>query len=135
MAETVESVLREFTRRIEAIVRHEVSREVAVQVSEALSSAADTVVGSLGGAGRRRRGAKMSPRPVAASGRRSPEDIERQLSKLVSHLKANPEQRSEQIAEATSIASADLPLLLKRLVAEKKVKRKGVARGTTYTLS
>jgi predicted HTH transcriptional regulator len=136
MAESIESVLREFTKRIEAIVRQQVNREVAAQVSDALASAASSVVGSLGGNGRRgRRTAKPAARATNAGGRRSPEEIERQLAKLVAHIKANPDQRSEQISEATAIDSADLPLLLKKLVADKKVKRKGVARGTTYALS
>jgi hypothetical protein len=53
---------------------------------------------------------------------------------VLAHLKANPGQRSEQIAKATKINTSDLRLVLKKLAADKKLKAAGVARGTTYTL-
>jgi hypothetical protein len=67
-------------------------------------------------------------------GMRDPDIFAQQKFNVLAHLTANPGQRSEKIAGATKISTSDLRLVLKRLVADKKLKAAGVARGTTYTI-
>ncbi len=57
----------------------------------------------------------------------------KQTEKLLAYITANPGQRSEQIAEGTRFSTGELALPLRKLVAEKRLKSTGRARGTTYT--
>jgi hypothetical protein len=68
-------------------------------------------------------------------GKRSPAELARTAERLVRHIKANPNQRAEQIAVGVGMSTRALALPLRKLVAEKRLKTKGVARGTTYTVA
>jgi hypothetical protein len=75
--------------------------------------------------------------PVDAAGRRakrSPRQMANQTEKLYEYIKGNPGLRMEQIVEGMVLDTALLQPLIKRLVAEKRIKAKGKARGTTYTV-
>lgn len=71
-----------------------------------------------------------TPRPKGA--KRSPEDIEALARNLLAYVKKNSGQRIEQIAAGLSVATGDLALPAKKLLAEKKLKTAGQKRGTTY---
>ncbi len=71
---------------------------------------------------------------VSSNGRRSPEQLEETVKTIVAFVKKNPESRTEQIGEGLGIATKDLALPMKKLVAEKVLKTKGQRRGTTYTV-
>ena len=77
---------------------------------------------SAGKKGRRgRKGAKRSRRQlVNISG------------KLLEQIKSNPGQRIEQVAAALNMGTRQLALPVKKLIAEKKISKKGEKRATTY---
>jgi len=65
--------------------------------------------------------------------KRSAEELETLTENLVAHVKRNPNQRSEQIAEALKTTTKDLSLPLKALVEAKQLRTTGQRRGMTYT--
>ncbi|MBK7644983.1 MAG: hypothetical protein IPJ19_18385 [Planctomycetes bacterium] len=69
-----------------------------------------------------------------AGGRRSSADVADLAGALLSHLEQHPGQRGEQIAAALDTDTRTIRLPLKKLIEERKVKTKGVARGTSYHL-
>ena len=91
----------------------------------------DQVLAALGGKplknGRR---ASSTPR----SGRRSGEEIAKQAERVLKVIKDHPGGRSEQIATAAGLSTGELVAPLKKLLADKAIAKKGVARGTTYTV-
>lgn len=52
---------------------------------------------------------------------------------ILEHVKANPGQRSEQIAQALGTDSVAMRPVMKRLIEEHKVRTKGQKRGMTYS--
>ena len=100
------------------------------------ASAVDVVNAALGGtAVRSRRGravsARMSRRPKGA--KRDPAAIARLTETLGTFIKKNPGgQRIEQIGKALGIATKDLALPVKKLLAAKRISTKGQKRSTTY---
>jgi hypothetical protein len=82
----------------------------------------------------RRQRAGPGPGADAPNGRRTPQAVARHASRLLAYIKANPGKRAEEIAAATGLRTQLLSLPLKKLVADKKVKTSGVARGTTYSV-
>jgi hypothetical protein len=120
--EIIEDMLRQFANEIEIVVRQQV---------------ADAVTQITKGVGK---GKPSTPRTKLllrsrTAGKRSPELMEKQRGALLNYIEKNPGQRSEQIAKATGITTHDLALPIRQLIREKKIKAKGVARGTTYTAS
>jgi hypothetical protein len=81
-----------------------------------------------------------STRAAAPNGRRrpgrpsklSPEQQQAAADRLYAHGKANPGQRSDQIAKALGTTPDGMRSTMQRLVAEKRVTTKGQPRGTTY---
>lgn len=81
-------------------------------------------------AGRKPAARVATPSP---DGRRGPEEVERISAKVLAYVKANPDQRVEQIAKALSTDTRTLKLPIAKLLARPaKLARKGVRRGTTY---
>ena len=72
--------------------------------------------------------------PKAKWAKRTPEELEALTKSLVAHVRKNPGQRSEQIAEALKTTTKDLSLPLKALVEAKQFKTSGVRRGMTYSV-
>jgi len=70
----------------------------------------------------------------SGGGRRSTEDVASLAETLLTHLERHPGQRGEEIAAALETDTRTIRLPLKKLIEEKKVKTKGVARGTSYHL-
>jgi hypothetical protein len=92
------------------------------------------------GRGRAKRSAGMLGEGVVAKRRggrkkgakRSPKQLENITSKLLAHIKANPGQRIEEVAGHIGMKTKELTLPIKKLVAEKKITKKGEKRATTY---
>ncbi len=99
------------------------------------ASAFDIVNSALGGSAvRGRRGgavsARMSKRPKGA--KRDPAAIARLTETLDTFIKKNPGQRIEQIGKTLGIATKDLALPVKKLLAGKRIATKGQKRSTKY---
>ena len=77
-----------------------------------------------------------TPKPAkrAKWQKRSPEELETLTKWIVTYIKKNPAQRSEQIAEGLSTTTKDLSLPLKALVEAKQLKTVGQRRGMTYSV-
>jgi hypothetical protein len=116
----------DFAREIEAIVGQLVRREVAAAVK------------NLGGLPRSRQAANGSGSDDTPAGRRrkrSARQLENATRKLHEYIEAHPEQRMEQISRGVGIRTGLLQPLIKRLLAERQIKARGKARGTTYTIA
>lgn len=145
MADEVDVLLRKYTNELRAVISRQLEAEVTAAVRRAFSGTRKDATGAPArrapGAVAARTGkptnapkkAPAKPAKESNGGRRSPAKLARQTKRLLAHIKDNPGQRSEQISAATKISTSELALPLKKLVAEKKIKSSGVARGTTYT--
>jgi len=65
-------------------------------------------------------------------GRRSAEDVEQMATTLLAHVKSNPGQRGEQIAEVLGVDTKQLRLPMQKLIDDASVKTKGQRRGMRY---
>ena len=145
MANQVEELLREYTAKLHAMIRGQLERDVTAAVHQAFTGAVSTGQTRRAGrgtgdsgvrrAGKTHGGASSARSRRGRGGKRSPEKIAKLADKLLTHIAANSGQRAEQISEAMKISTGDLSLPLKKLVADKKVKTSGVARGTTYAVA
>ena len=82
------------------------------------------------------RPSKKASRKQAPNGRirRSPADLGRLSGTLVAHVRSNPGQRLEEIGTALRVDTATLKQPIAMLLAEGKLKKAGLARGTNYTV-
>jgi hypothetical protein len=119
----VEVLIRKFADDLQAIVREQLSSQVTNAVQTALGGGRPTG---------RRAAASTSNGGGGAGGKRTPEQIDKQAERLLAFIKANPDQRAEQIAKANRMTTTELVLPMKRLLDEKSIKSSGKARGTTY---
>jgi DNA-binding NtrC family response regulator len=120
--ETVEA----FVEQLTALIR-----------GAALESVQEVLNG--GGAPATRRGPKpgrAAAKPVSTrrqkGAKRAPEELEALVKKLHAYVTKNPGQRIEQVGQALGIATKELSLPVKKLVAEKRLTTKGHKRATTY---
>jgi hypothetical protein len=116
----------DFAREIEAIVGQLVRREVAAAVK------------NLGAPARARRAPADSESEDTPAGRRrkrSARQLENATRKLHEYIEAHPDQRMEQISRGVGIRTGLLQPLIKRLLADRQIKARGKARGTTYTVA
>jgi hypothetical protein len=91
--------------------------------SDALAPIATSAKRSAAAPGRKRaKGAKRTQEEIAAQGKT-----------VLAYVKKNPGSRAEQISKETGVESKDLALVIKNLLAEKALSRKGVKRATSYT--
>jgi hypothetical protein len=125
MPNEVERLVREFTTKLEQVIRS----QVVAEIDDAVRTA---VLGLSVGARSAGRGRVSVKSAAPSGGKRTPEQIAKTAAKLLSFIASNPGQRAEQISEGTKISTSEMALPIKRLLAEKKIKASGVARGTTY---
>ena len=114
----------DFAREIETIVGQMVRREVAAAVKNhhSASRVSRAAPGSNASpAGRRRK--------------RSPRQLDNATRKLHEYIQAHPHERMEQISKGLGIRTGLLQPLIKRLLTERRIKARGKARGTTYTVA
>jgi hypothetical protein len=113
----------DFAREIEAIVGQLVRREVAAAVrtmNAAHRAAGEDDAGDESAAAGRRR-------------KRSARQLENATRKLHEYIQAHPGERMEQISRGVGIRTGLLQPLIKKLLAERRIKARGKARGTTYS--
>ena len=55
--------------------------------------------------------------------------------KVLAYLRTGPESGGEQVAEALGVDTASLRPVMKKLIEARRVKRKGKARGTRYSVA
>ncbi len=121
----VEALIRDFASQLQDLIRAQLSTDVTDAIQTALGGAlAGRGAGARNGAARGRRADK--------GGKRSAEQIEKLAAQLHAYIDKNPDQRAEQIAQASKLTTGELVVPIRRLLAEKKIKAKGKARGTTY---
>jgi hypothetical protein len=117
----------DFAREIEAIVGQLVRREVAAAVK------------SLNGAAPRGRRGVVEPEgedtPAGRRRKRSARQLENATRKLHEYIEAHPDQRLAQISRGVGNPTGLLQPLNKRLLADRQIKARGKARGTTYTVA
>ena len=78
-------------------------------------------------------GTKPRPQPSRAKGeKRTAADLAYQVSELRSYIVKHPGERIEQIGKALGVATKDLALPVKKLIAAKSVATKGQKRATKY---
>jgi hypothetical protein len=114
-------------------LRKVISQATREQVADALRRA----VGGRGAANGARGGrvAKVARGGRGGRIKRSPKQIAAQTSKLHDYIKSHPGERMELISRSLGLTTNLLQPLIKKLLSDKKIKAKGKARGTTYTVS
>jgi hypothetical protein len=81
----------------------------------------------------RKAAGRRTGRSAKAAVRRTADSVEVSGTRILAHLKANPDQRIEQIARALGTDTNALKSpMLKLLARPAKLARKGAGRGTTY---
>lgn len=132
----IQSLVETFTSQLTALVRQSTLERIQAVLSDGASPSAARGgrrrAGSSGG-GAAPVGRKSGRRSAGGGGgKRSPEELERMSSDLLSFIKKNPGRRGEQIAAAlrTDVKTMRLPIL--KLIGERKLKTKGQRRGMTY---
>lgn len=124
MSDNLEDILAEFANRIRAVVRQEMIAAITG--------------GHEVGNGKRRPGRPPGKIPAAPTTRRrkgakrDPKELEALVGKLASAIKSKPGLRIEEIGRALGIATKELALPAKKLLAEKKIKTTGNRRSTKY---
>jgi hypothetical protein len=115
----------DFAREIEAIVGQLVRREVAAAVK------------TLNGAHRVAHEDDASDEAAALGRRRkrSARQLENATRKLHEYIQAHPGERMEQISRGIGIRTGLLQPLIKKLLADRQIKARGKARGTTYSIA
>jgi hypothetical protein len=129
----IDQILSKFAQELQAVIREQLSDDVTAAVQAALGAS-----GTMRNARAKARPSNLGSTGKASSktrssGKRTSEEIAKQAEKILAVIKDNPEQRSEQIAQATKLTTGELVLPIKKLLADKKIKAKGKARGTMYT--
>ncbi len=69
---------------------------------------------------------------MSKGGKRSAEELTKLTTSLLTYVKRNPGKRIEQIGAALDLATKELALPAKKLIAEKKLSTKGQKRATVY---
>lgn len=108
-------LLNQLRETLKAELREEVRREIIAELS-----------------GKSRRLPKTGL-PIVSTGRRTSEAVEQTGLKVLAWLRKNPASRVEQIAVGLNTDTRMLILPISKLLEAKKISRKGVKRGTTYT--
>ncbi len=123
---------REIAKRVDAFVA-EISvllRKAALQQASEILAEQAAAAGGASAAPGRKRGRKAAPR--SAGGRRSPEQLEAQMTVLADAIDAGPGRRIEEIAEELGESTKELTLPIRKLLDTKRIRRKGQRRATRY---
>lgn len=123
MRDHLEDVLREFADRIRDVARQEIL--AALQAGGAMPARR--------GPGRPPKASVSAPIARRRKGqKRDPKELDALVGKLAAAIKSKPGQRIEEIGRALGVATKELALPAKRLLAEKTIKTTGNRRATKY---
>ena len=126
--DTIRSALDAFVDDLSTLIQ----QAALESVEQALASASAIP-------GRRGRGSRDVVPSFASVGqdrkkgaKRTPEELEQLIKKLLGYIAKTPGQRIEQIGQGLDISTKELNLPAKKLISEKKLSTKGQKRATTY---
>jgi len=108
-------------------------RDFATKIRDAARA---EIIAALGARGPHAASPRSSVRraPVSKSGaKRSPRELQALQTRLHQYVSKNPGQRIEQIGSAMGVATRELNLPVKKLIATKQLVTKGQKRATTYS--
>ena len=117
-----------FVAELRMVVETATRDEVADALRKAVGNGAARAV-------RGRGGKRVAIVDASSRFKRTPRQMEGQAEKLYDYIKSHPGERMEQICDGLGMKTNLLQPLAKRLLAEKRLKAKGKARGTTYTVA
>jgi DNA-binding NtrC family response regulator len=119
----IQAHIDDFVRDLESLIRQAAIESVkqALQATRGRARAERPVRTDGVQARRRRKGEK-----------RSPEALEQLTQQLLQHVLQHPGQRIEQIAQRLGTGTRDLMLPARKLVAAKKIRKRGQKRATAY---
>lgn len=119
-----ERIQRELQGRIEAF---------AVDVTAILQRAvADAVAEAIGSPARGASRTSVSAKSKDAAGRRTRQRVQQEAGTLLKEVQRKGDRRMEEIAKSLRTSTKALVTPMKKLLAAKKVKKSGLARGTKY---
>jgi hypothetical protein len=119
----MENLQNQVNTRVEAFVA-EITELARAAAYEALSGALDTPIAGGRGVTATMRGRK--------GGKRTAEEIAQMAEAFLAHVTANPGQRMEHIAKELGLATPELTLSVRKLLAEGKLRVEGQKRATQY---
>ncbi len=120
---------KQIAKRVDAFVAElsDLLRRAALQqAAEILSAQAEGV------APKRGRRTRVAARRTKKRSRRNATQIDALAKRLLSNIKATPGRRVEEICKDLGVATRDLNLPVKKLLASKAITRKGQRRATRY---
>lgn len=124
---------------IGARMNQQIQRELQARVESFASdvtailtrAVADAVAQALGSAAPRKLNTRVATRRRPQSGRGSSFEVDA----VFAEVKRKGGRRMEELAKALKTTTKSLSLPMKKLIVAKKVKARGVARGTRYTVA
>ncbi len=132
----IEGLIEQFTAQLTTLVRRNTLEEVLSSLQGGMNGAVRRGPGRPAGSGAKRgRPFGSKNKPTAAGGkrgRRTSADLEEMQGMLLTHVKANPGQRGEQIAAALGTDVGTMRGPMKGLIAAKQIRTEGQRRGMMY---
>lgn len=127
-ADDLSALIDSFTHDLASLIR-----KAAIEAVHGALGAAHQIGSQAGPKAARK--APVSAKGVAArrhGEKRDPKELEALTQRLGDYIKAHPGERIEQINKALGVATKELALPIKKLIACKAIKSKGQKRSTTY---
>lgn len=130
------SVSDQIRARVEAFVDEmsELIRESAMETMQKALGASDggSRRGRRSGVGGRRATLSAISRGRTKGAKRSPDELDKLTTQLLTYVKSNPGQRIEQIAQGMDTSTKELNLPAKKLLGKKALRTRGHKRATQY---
>ena len=129
--------------RIQALTEEFAAKLTAVVRESALQAMRQAFEGQTGSAPARRRGRPPGRKSKASAaapkvtrkkkgGRRSSGDVDAEAGQILAFVKSNPGVGAIEISSQLGVATKDVALPIKKLLAERQLRTEGQRRGTKY---